>query len=190
MQLLSLISGTSQADSRPNFLAASETEIYLEGTREFLQALLDASVESRGEMQAVYLLLVENVELLEPHFIYELRSWGRETIPQLSKEKKVTIANALANLSRVIWALPPEEGGDPEIDLEIAIACNELALELLNSSEFPELWATINNNLALAYSERSLGDTVENDLKSYARYQQAQQVFSYQSFPEQWSKCS
>ncbi len=186
MPRLSLISGTARGASDLKFVAAPETEIYFKGTREFLRALLDASVKSRGDLQAVYPLLEEKVELLEPHFIYELRSWGRETFPQLSKEKKVTIANALADLSRIIWALPE---GDPDIDLEIAIACNELALELLNSSESPELWATINKNLALAYSERSLGDTVENDLKSYANYHQAQQIFPYEPFPEQWAKC-
>ena len=189
MPRLSLISGTARGTSSFNTITAPEREIYLDGTREFLLALLDASIEGRGEIEAVYPLLVDNLELLEPHFIYELRSWGRETFPQLSREKKVTIANALADLSRIIWAFPPEEGGDPEIDLEIAIACNELALELLNSSEAPELWATINNNLALAYSERSVGDTVNNDLKSYASYNQAQQIFPYQPFPEQWTKC-
>jgi hypothetical protein len=180
------MSGTDRGTSRLNFVATPDTEIYLKGTREFLLALLDASVKGRGEIEAVYPLLEENVELLEPHFIYELRSWGRETFPQLPQEKKVTIANALADLSRVIWALPE---GDPDIDLEIAIACNELALELLNSSESPELWATINNNLALAYSERSVGDTVNNDLKSYANYHQAQQIFPYEPFPQQWAKC-
>jgi len=186
MPRLSLISGTARGTSSFNTIAAPQTEIYLDGTREFVEALLNASIEGRGEIGAVYPLLVESVELLEPHFIYELRSWGRETFPQLSQEKKVAIANALADLSRVIWALPE---GDPDIDLEIAIACNELALELLNSSEAPELWATINNNLALAYSERSFGDTVNNDLKSYASYHQAQQIFPCQPFPEQWAKC-
>ena len=185
MRQLSLTSGIAERPYPLNLVVAPEENTYCHLTREFLLTLLDASIKGRGEIEAIYPLLAENLELLESHFIYELRSWGRETFPQLSQEKKVIIANALANLSRIIWALPE---GDPEIDLEIAIACNELALELIDPSEFPQQWATINNNLALTYNERNFGDTVENDLKSYAHYDGARQIFPYQPFPQQWTK--
>ena len=185
MRQLSLTSGIAERPFPLNLVIAPETNIDSDLTREFLLDLLDASVEGRGEIEAIYPLLLENLELLEPHFIYELRSWGRETFPTLSKEKKITIANALANLSRIIWAFPE---GDLEIDLEIAIACNELALELIDPSEFPEQWATISNNLALTYNERNFGDTVDNDLTSYAHYDRAREIFPYQPFPQQWAK--
>lgn len=187
MPQLSFISGISKRAFSLNFVTTPEREMVLDRTRQFVAALLAATVEGRGEIEAVYPLLAENVELLEPHFIKVLRQRARKTFSSAPKEEKLAIARALTDLSRIIWAFPE---GDPEIDLEIAIACNQLALEIYNFSEYPKEWATIHNNLAIAYSESCFGDTVQNDIKSYDCYQQAKKVFTCEPFPQRWTKLS
>ena len=170
-----------------NLSALWERQTQSDETLKFLLEAIEAVSTGQGDPQAVYPLVVENQELLDVHLIYVLQKWCREIFSDRPKKEKARIAGALVDLGRIIWALPE---GDPDITLEIAIACGELALEVYSWEKFPQQWAIAHNNLALAYSERCCGDIVENDLKSYSHYQQAQRVFVFQAFPQQWSRTS
>ena len=154
------------------------------GTLEFLLEVLKLTYKKQGDPQTIYPLIVENIDLLEPHFIYILRKWVKKTFPYLSQNKTATIANVLVNFGRIIWALPD---GDPDINLEIALACFELALEGYNLNNFPDQWAIVHNNIAVIYWYRCYGNSAHNLIKSFEHYQQAKLVFPDQNFPKKLS---
>ena len=154
-------------------------------TQAFLVESLEVTWESKGDLAELYPLLLENLDLLEPRLIYVLQQWSAFAFSVVSPEQAATIAGLLVDLAGIIWGLPD---GDREITEEIAIACCEIALQAYSPKQFPGEWATVQNNLALAYSTRSCGDAVENDRQSYACYYLAKQVFPQQVFPEEWER--
>ncbi|MGB3514452.1 MAG: hypothetical protein WBA93_35620 [Microcoleaceae cyanobacterium] len=155
-----------------------------EGTLSFLLEALQLTFDKQGDPQTVYPLIVENVDLLEPHLIYILRKWAKQTFPYIYENKAVIIAGVLVNFGRIIWALPD---GDPDINLEIALACCELALEVYNLDDFPYQWAILHNNIAVIYRNRCYGSSANNLIKSFEHYQQANFVFPGQKFPTKWT---
>ncbi|MBP5974073.1 tetratricopeptide repeat protein, partial [Brasilonema sp. CT11] len=52
---------------------------------------------------------------------------------------------------------------------------------------FPQQWATTQNNLAAAYSNRILGDKAENIESAIASYSAALSVRTRQAFPQNWA---
>ena len=154
-------------------------------TQAFLVEALEVSWESQGDLGEIYPLLLENIDLLEPGFIYVLQQWSAFAFSVVSPEQAATIAGLLADLAGIIWGLPD---GDREITGEIAIACCQIALQAYSLKQFPGEWAVVQNNLALAYSTRSCGDSVENDRQSYACYYLGKQVFPQQVFPQEWER--
>ncbi len=161
--------------------------IPIDETLPFLLEVLELTLNSQGDPQIVYPLIVENLDLLEPHFIYILRKWARQTFPNICQNRAASIASALVNFSQIIWALPD---GDSDVNLEIALACCELALEVYDLDKFPEQWAIVNNNLSLIYQTRCYGVPIHNLIKSFEHYQKANIVFPNQSFPKKWSELS
>ncbi len=158
--------------------------IPIDETLPFLLEVLKLTFKSQGDPQTVYPLIVENIDLLEPHFIYILRKWARQTFPTICQKRAAIIASTLVNFGQIIWALPD---GDSDVNLEIALACCELALEVYDLDEFPEQLAIVNNNLALIYQTRCYGISTHNLIKSFEHYQQAKLVFPEQSFPGKWT---
>mgnify|MGYP005731133175 FL=1 len=75
-----------------NFVSWLEDKIFtssltipIDKTLPFLLEALELTFNSQGDPQTVYPLIVENIDLLEPHFIYILRKWAKQTflkIPQ------------------------------------------------------------------------------------------------------------
>lgn len=163
--------------------AAAEIIAPFDPTPVFLVELLQATEANKGDLYGVYPLLAENLDLLEANFIYVLRNWATLTLSIVSLEEAARIADVLVDLAGIIWGLPE---GDGDINLEIAIACCEIALQVYTREEYPNQWATVHQNLALAYSTRSHGSGVENTRSAYAHYYQAQQVFTWQTFPQEW----
>lgn len=155
-----------------------------EGTLPFLLEVLQLTFERQGDPQKVYPLIVENIDLLEPHLIYILRKWADQTFPYISEKKAAIIAKVLVHFGRIIWALPD---GDPDINLEIALACCELALEVYNLDNFPYQWAIVHHNMAVTYRSRCYGISINNIIKSFEHYQQAKLVFPEQTFPQKWT---
>ncbi|MGD1713332.1 hypothetical protein [Dapis sp. BLCC M172] len=175
-----------------NFAAWLEAKIFtpsltitIDETLPFLLEVLKSTFKSQGDPQIVYPLIVENIDLLEPHFIYILRKWARQIFPNICQNRAAIIANTLVNFGQIIWALPD---GDSDVNLEIALACCELALEVYNLDKFPEQWTIVNKNLALIYQNRCYGVSTHNLIKSLEHYQKANIVFPQQSFPKKWTE--
>ena len=165
----------------------SLTTLLIDETLPFLLEVLKLTFKSQGDPQTVYPLIVENLDLLEPHFIYISRKWARKTFSNISQNKAAIIASTLVNFGQIIWALPD---GDSDVNLEIALACCELALEVYNLEEFPEQWAIVHNNLTVIYQNRCYGVPIHNLTKSFEHYQKANLVFLEQSFPQKWTNLS
>jgi tetratricopeptide (TPR) repeat protein len=70
---------------------------------------------------------------------------------------------------------------------EEAIASNEKILQIYTRQNFPEDWAMTVNNLAIAYSERTLGKKAENLEHAINYYHQALQVYTRDAFPQPWA---
>ncbi|MCL2927628.1 MAG: hypothetical protein O4861_04160 [Trichodesmium sp. St16_bin4-tuft] len=161
--------------------------IPIDETLPFLLEALELTSNSQGDPQTVYPLIAENLDLLEPHFIYILRKWARQTFPNISQNRATIIANTLVNFAGIIWALPE---GDSDVNLEIALACCELALEVYYLDKFPEQWAIVHNNLTIIYQSRCYGVPAHNLIKSLEHYQKANLVFFRQRFPKKWTDLS
>jgi len=69
----------------------------------------------------------------------------------------------------------------------MAIAFYTAALEVYTREAFPEYWATMQNNLAVAYSDRIRGERADNLEKAIAFYTAALEVYTREAFPENWA---
>ncbi|MFM7372943.1 MAG: tetratricopeptide repeat protein, partial [Sphaerospermopsis kisseleviana] len=72
-------------------------------------------------------------------------------------------------------------------NIERAIAAYNLALDVYTRAAFPEKWATTQNNLGNAYSDRIKGDRGENIEQAITAYNLALEVRTRAAFPEKWA---
>ncbi|MEZ2240840.1 CHAT domain-containing protein, partial [Microcoleus sp.] len=72
---------------------------------------------------------------------------------------------------------------DKAENIEKAIACYELALEVYTRAASPQDWAMTQNNLATAYSDRIREDKAENIEKAIACYELALEVYTPTALP-------
>jgi len=143
--------------------------------------ILSAIFENRSQPQTVYELLADNLDLVQylPNQLQRLQT----SVATLTKEQRFTLAWVLVDLGGWIWKLLD---GDKAQNREVAIACCETALHLLEFHKFSRIWGKIHHNLALAYAERLMGDRTSNLSQAFTHYQQSAQVVGRQSFPNQW----
>jgi tetratricopeptide (TPR) repeat protein len=73
------------------------------------------------------------------------------------------------------------------LNLELAIAAYEAALEVLTREALPEKWATTQNNLGLAYQNRIRGERAENLERAIAAHEAALEVRTREALPEKWA---
>jgi hypothetical protein len=72
--------------------------------------------------------------------------------------------------------------------LEEAIASYTAALTVRTREAFPQDWASTQNNLAAAYTEKIRGEKAENIELAIASYTAALTVYTREAFPEQWAQ--
>jgi tetratricopeptide (TPR) repeat protein len=73
-------------------------------------------------------------------------------------------------------------------DIENAISTFHRGLELTSREAFPEEWATIEINLAIAFGDRVRGRRADNFEESIRCYHLALEVLTREAFPEQWAR--
>src|SRR5205807_2691586 len=74
--------------------------------------------------------------------------------------------------------------GDRGQNLQTAIACYQAALRVYTETDFPQDWATTQNNLGNAYSDLPTGDRGQNLQRAIACYQAALRICTLHCFPE------
>lgn len=155
----------------------------------FLFRVFVAMTESQEDLHPLHSLLAANQDKLNDRFIQVLRDVG---IAQLSPAKNLAFASqkiafqvfaqAIMFLGTIMYEFSE---GDKEINLEISIACYEVAATFFSQSAFPPTWALIQSALGKIYCDRIRGNHPEN-LKLAQQYLQAAlEVFASPQFAEQ-----
>jgi tetratricopeptide (TPR) repeat protein len=150
----------------------------------FLMQVLQATLESRGNPQVVYPLLQQNLHLLDDNFAQILYDWGTATLAEVETEQAQFITATIGEFSNLIGQFPL---GSQPTNLEIAIKGCEVILTLFTRENHSETWATTQNNLGNAYSNRIRGERAENIELAIAFYQAALQVRTRDAFPSDWA---
>src|SRR4028119_2519039 len=120
----------------------------------FLMEVLQATSDSGGDPQVVYRILQQNFDKLDLNFARILQVWATSTFTEVTSEEAASIAADIVYFGNLINQFPL---GRRAWNLEIGIACYSAASEVYTRKDYPEHWATVQNNLALAYSKRIEG---------------------------------
>ncbi|MBE9207279.1 CHAT domain-containing protein [Nostoc sp. LEGE 06077] len=160
------------------------TEADIETYGQFILEVLQATGESNGDPQVIYPLLEANTDKLNPIFAELLRRWATHTLAEAEPDKATFIAAVIGEFSNLINQFPL---GSKANNIEIAITGYEIIQTVYTRSAFPELWATLQNNLATAYSDRILGEKAENLEKAIASFTAALEVYTRSAFPQDWA---
>ena len=101
----------------------------------------------------------------------------------MSQKQVGGIGNLIGYLGNSIQEFPL---GERRWNLEIAIVCYKILLDVFPKDRSPEKWAATQNNLAIAYRKRIEGDTAQNIDQGIAAYNLALTVYDRAAFPELW----
>ncbi|NMF67107.1 CHAT domain-containing protein [Brasilonema octagenarum] len=149
-----------------------------------LEQVLEVTADSRGNPQVVYPLLENNRDKLDDVLEKTLRRWATNRLREAQADVAKSIAGDIVNFSNLIQQFPL---GDKASNMEIAITGYEVALTVHTQQAFPEDWATTQNNLGLAYSNRIRGERAQNLEQAIAAYQDALSVYTFEAFPYEWA---
>jgi CHAT domain-containing protein len=157
--------------------------VRVEDTASFFPQTLKLVAKSQGDARQVYSFWAKqqgqfNEELLEMMPQIVARWFEGKT------EQRITVAAILGTFGNLINQFPL---GDRQLNLELGIQAYELVLQVYTRHAFPEDWAAVQNNLALAYRNRIRGDRANNLEKSIMAYELALQVRTRHAFPEDWA---
>jgi hypothetical protein len=159
-------------------------EMLAETTLGFLLRLLQATLKSNGNPKIVWGLLGEKPGKITFHFVQVLRSWGTLVLSGVPPKEAAIIGNILVEFGGFVYGY---KDGDETMNIEIAIAAAETVLPVFSTRESRCQWATLHNNLALAYSDRLYGERLENIPIAYSHYDEAKRLFfQRQGFPKEW----
>jgi len=176
---LQLLAASLQSES-----ISGSPEMLAETTLGFLLRLLQATLKSNGNPEVVWRLLAEKPGKITFHFVQVLRSWGTLVLSVVPPQEAAIIGSILVEFGGFIYRY---KDGDETINIEIAIAAAETVLPVFSTRESRRQWATLHNNLALAYSDRLYGERLENIPIPYKHYDEAKRsFFQRQGFPTEW----
>jgi tetratricopeptide (TPR) repeat protein len=150
------------------------------GQKEFLLTVLHKISESGRDAAVVYPLLKQNLHFLDEGLAEVLRNW----FAAVPEENRRSIALDIGNFGNRLQEFPL---GNKEINMDLVITCNELLTAVFTIDTDPEIWATIQNNRAGAYSQRIKGDKAENLELAIKGYEAALQVHTRDDFPINWA---
>jgi CHAT domain-containing protein len=162
------LGNTSSAASQQEYIA-------------FLLEVLQAEVDSGGDPQVVYPILAQHQDKLDLTFAEILKQWFKSSLDPNDSQRNQFLAETINNFAIDISNFPL---GRRANNLEIAIACFQLALEVYTREDFPENWAETQNNLGSAYYYKITGNRAENIDTAIACFQLALEVRTREDFPQ------
>jgi len=139
--------------------------------------------ETQGDRQQVYPVWAQQQARLNADLLAVIPTVVAQLFEQ-NAEQRTSIAADLVNFGNLIQHFPL---GTHWLNLELGIATYEQALFVYTRELFPEQWATTQNNLASAYSDRIRGERADNLERAIETYGAALQIRTRESFPEQWA---
>jgi len=150
----------------------------------FLVEVLVATSDSNGNPQVVYPILKANQDKLNPKLVALYPDWANHILSQATPEQAPSYAAYFFYFSNLIQQFPL---GNRASNLDIAIIGYELVLNIFTREDFPENWATAQNNLGNAYSDKITGNRAENIDEAIACFQRALEVRTREDFSEDWA---
>jgi CHAT domain-containing protein len=151
---------------------------------EFLSTVFEAMKASDFNPEVIYPILRDNLSLLDESLIPLLTSWPRSKFAELDEVNRQFLIYCIVRFANLIEKFSL---GSRLANLEIAIACYHLALEVYTRDAYPEQWAGNQMNLAFAYSNRIRGERATNLEESIERYKLALEVLRSEAYPELWA---
>jgi len=176
------------------------------------ETFLIRSLKYLGEddEQGLLLYLTQHLKTYESIFADFLVQWFRDFCDRFPPESQLEIAQALAQLGRLIQSLITPFNNDR---YHICLICYELALSQITQTTYPVNWAMLQrqlgklhllhtipdltshfsssdscssnrNGASCTFSEEANGDAIE---KAIVAYQNALQVFTREAFPHEWA---
>jgi tetratricopeptide (TPR) repeat protein len=158
---------------------ANTPQDYLNFLMEVLQ-----KVSEDPTPQLIYPFFKQNLGKLDENLIQALDDWAENTLLSVDAKEAEYIAGVIFDFSSLIeqYSL-----GNIAYNLEIAIVGYRIALSVFTFDTFPQDWASTQNNLAVAYSNRIRGDKADNLEQAIICYQEALKVRTFDAFPQDWA---
>jgi CHAT domain-containing protein len=151
----------------------------------FIKQVLQLMVESDSDPQIVYPLLQQNVSLLDDEIVEWLKALEITKFAENNKAVQELLARHIGNLGVLIQEFTQ---GQKAVNMELSIACSDLALQVYTVTEDPEDWARIQQNLGGAYLERIRGDRTKNLERAIQCLEASLEVRTEANTPKEWAK--
>jgi CHAT domain-containing protein len=151
----------------------------------FLMQVLKATEDSQGNPSLVYPLLQQNLDKLDLNLAQILQTWNNHRLANIEPKKAHDAAINIGIFSTLMTQFPE---GNTAMNIEIAIVGHQVALSVFsNTLRNRYNWALTQISLANAYQTRIKGEQAENLEQAIACYEQALQIYTYETFPEKWA---
>ncbi|WP_052588136.1 tetratricopeptide repeat protein, partial [Microcystis aeruginosa] len=157
----------------------------IEEYQEFLLEVLQAEYESNRDPTVVYPILQHRQHLLDDTFAQLLQQYAKNVFSQRKAEEVAFTARVIGNLCIHIKQFPL---GNRANNLEIAITGYQTLLPVYTRNAYPEDWASLQNNLGIAYGNRIRGERDLNLELSIAAYNLSLEVYTRDPFPYEWAR--
>jgi hypothetical protein len=131
----------------------------IEEYQDFLSEVLQAEAESNSDPAVVYTILQRRQHLLDDTFAQLLQQYARNVFSEWNAEEVTGIGRVIQYLCVNIQQFPL---GSRTNNLEIAITGYQALLEVYSRDAFSYRWASLQNSLGIAYSDRILGEKADN----------------------------
>jgi CHAT domain-containing protein len=152
---------------------------------DFFIIALATILEEHENPGKIHLLFQANSLLLNEQLIEEIQSWTSNELLNTDQDDKYSIARLVLLFGSFVLESP---WGIPGINIEIAIASFKISLNIYTRCDYPDEWAEVHNNLAVAYADRELGEKQDNIEISINYYLLVLEVYSRHKFPYEWAR--
>jgi tetratricopeptide (TPR) repeat protein len=152
--------------------------------KDFMRSFIKHAIEAKGNETQIQDFLKSNQSKLNESLLDALPLVFKAFLAGDFCDVQEVVAQFFAIFGYTIRQFPL---GDRMLNLELAIAAYNLALQIYTREAFPQDWATTQNNLGTAYCDRLRGERAENLEKAIATYELALQVRTHEAFPQDWA---
>ncbi len=154
-----------------------------ETRREAYQNLIESLLTCPTEKEIE--ILQANLELIDEDFAQYLREWATQTLGTLDAEEAENCVDFLYHLNIRFRNL---RQGSRASNLEVAIACLEIALTVVTREAYSEKWAMFQWCVASAYLYRIRGEKAENLELAIAAFEASLEIYTREAFPFEWAR--
>ncbi|MEH2142458.1 CHAT domain-containing protein [Nostoc sp.] len=160
-------------------------KVSIEISRKFLNTALQATLNSTGNLKAIYPLLEANLDKVDKRLIILLKNWQISILPTLTFDDAVGTAAAIIDFSKRLKEFPL---GNKSDNIEIALVCCQVGQTLFTSTTYSEIWGLAQTILAYLYWERIEEDRAQNLETCINLCQETLKIRSYEADPQNWAE--